>query len=144
MAENYQKSRSQERNAANPSRTCSFDSYCVILLKWKDIWRSYDQLKSIWSTARIRKAAVLFPCARAEKQWNMTHLFSLFLSCLRKTTEQWQLGIFFKKYLILYGSKVKEAEIFWKTSKMMGTKYHNYFQGFLAKVGFASGFLLCM
>lgn len=32
-------------------------------------------MKSIWSTARIRKAAVLFPCARAEKQWNMTHIY---------------------------------------------------------------------
>ena len=35
-----------------------------------------------------------------------------------------------------------EAEILSNASKMMGTKCHNYFQGFLAKVGFASGFYI--
>lgn len=40
--------------------------------------------------------------------------------------------------------KLKRQKAFKRPVKMLGTKYHYYFQGFLANVGFSSGLTLCI
>lgn len=66
-------------------------------------------LMLLWSAEKYLKhckneksSSIISMCQGREAVKHDSYLFSLFLNCLRKTTEQWQLGIFFKKYLILW------------------------------------------